>query len=82
MREQGASTFALLSQGSGNEFWQTNFDRESGTYERVYNVELRLGLGFGFSPNPSPSPSPNPNSKSSPCPDPEPEMQGLGLVRI
>ena len=45
MREQGASTFVLLSQGSGNEFWQTNFDRESGTYERVYNVELRLGLG-------------------------------------
>ena len=42
MREQGASTFALLSQGSGNEFWQTNFDRESGTYERIYNVELRL----------------------------------------
>ena len=29
LRAQGASTFTLLSQGSGNEFWQTNFDRGS-----------------------------------------------------
>ena len=70
MREQGASTFVLLSQGSGNEFWQTNFDRESGTYERVYNVELRLGLGFGLSPNPNPNHNHNPSPKSSPSPDP------------
>ena len=70
MRKHGASAFALLSQGSGNAFWQTSYDRESRTYERVYNVELRLGLGFAFSPNPSPSPNPNPNPKSNPCPDP------------
>ena len=54
LRPQGASTFALLAQGSGNEFWQTNFDRGSGTYEIVYNVEIRdssTTVAFGSSPD-------------------------------
>ena len=75
LRPQGASTFALLSQGSGNEFWQTNFDRGSGTYEIVYNVEIRdssTTIAFGSSPDTwTPSPAP-PSPVTPPWPSPLP----------
>ena len=54
MRAQGAAAFTLLSQGTGNEFWQTTFDRDSRTYELVFNVELRSAsttVAFGSDPD-------------------------------
>ena len=81
LRAQGAPTFTLFSQGSGSEFWQTNFDRESGTYEIVYNVEFRhvsTTVAFGSDPDtwtslppvtlpPPPSPPPPPPPLSPPA---------------
>jgi len=85
LRPLGASSFTRLTQGTGNGFWQTNFDRASGTYEVVYNVQLEhasTAVAFGSDPNtwsPSPSPPPQPSSppspqppSSSPCPPPPP----------
>ena len=84
IRAQGASAFTLLSQGSGNEFWQTNFDRDSGTYEIVYNVELRNAsttVAFGSDPHtweplpPLPPPPLPPTAPFAPPPSTLPTSQ-------
>ena len=84
IRAQGASAFTLLSQGSGNEFWQINFDRDSGTYEIVYNVELRNAsttVAFGSDPDtweplpPLPPPPLPPTAPFAPPPSTLPTSQ-------
>ena len=40
LRPEGAASFTLLHQGTGNEFWQTNWDRASGLYDIVYSASL------------------------------------------
>lgn len=56
-RESGESVWTLLRQGANeglNDFWQTNFDRSSRTYEIVYNVELSSSnttFAFGINPD-------------------------------
>ena len=75
LRPRGATSFTRFAQGSNNEFWQTNFDRASGTYEIVYNVEFlqaRTMVAFGSDPSswfPDPSPPP-----PSPSPPPSPPL--------
>ena len=74
LRAQGALTFTLLSQGTGNEFWQTNF--HSGSYEIVYNMEIRNSstiVAFGSSPD-TWSLSPPPPSPVTPPPPPSPPL--------
>lgn len=53
LRPKGESNFTLLTQGSGIDFWQSNYDRASGSYEIVYNVELihaSTTVAFGSDP--------------------------------
>jgi len=42
-------TGAVLNNDYRNDFWQTNYDRASGTYEIVYNVEIFEDLDVWFS---------------------------------
>jgi len=70
LRPQDASSFTKVAQGTGNEYWQTNFDRASGMYEIVYNVELKdasTTVAFGTNPD-SWAPSPPPPSAPPPPP--------------
>merc|ERR1719440_320879 len=49
VKASGAQNFTLLKQSSsGNDFWQTNYDRRSATYEIVYNVEIFSDTMFAF----------------------------------
>jgi hypothetical protein len=50
LKSGSAASFALLDQGSSgaNDFWQTNYDRVSGTYEIVYNVEFFENVTMAF----------------------------------
>jgi len=53
LRSEGESaSFTRLVQGNENEFWQTNFDREWGTYTLVYNVKFfeNTTVAFGSDP--------------------------------
>ena len=54
---EGVANYTLVQQGSsgvgGNDFWQTNYDRSSGKYELVYNIELTSSstiIAFGSDP--------------------------------
>ena len=53
---QGACpSFSQLTQGVAgkNEFWQANFDRKTGLYELVFNVEIFSTTTFAFGSNPA-----------------------------
>eukprot|EP00931_Biecheleriopsis_adriatica_P092531 TRINITY_DN66338_c0_g1_i1.p1 TRINITY_DN66338_c0_g1~~TRINITY_DN66338_c0_g1_i1.p1 ORF type:complete len:1036 (+),score=58.33 TRINITY_DN66338_c0_g1_i1:240-3347(+) len=57
LRPVGAANFTLFRQGStssSNDYWQTNYDRNSGTYETVFNIELKSAsttVSYGINPN-------------------------------
>lgn len=78
----GELDYELLDQGaSGDTFWQVNYDRASGTYETVYNVELFSSvttIKFGLAPeletaSPTVVPVPAPSAVPAPAPTPSPE---------
>jgi len=50
LKSGNATSFSLLKQGSSgaNDFWQTNYDRVSRTYEIVYNVEIFEDVTIAF----------------------------------
>jgi hypothetical protein len=54
LRPSGALNYTLVKQSTGNDFWQSNYDRASGSYEVVYNVELnntQTTIAFGNHPD-------------------------------
>ena len=60
LRPRGASAFTRLTQGTNSEFWQTNFERTSRTYEIIYNVEFvheTTTVAFGSDPAAWPPPA-------------------------
>ena len=83
LRPHGTTSFTLLTQGSGNEFWQANFNRASGTYEVVYNVEFvssSTTVAFGSDPSTwatsAPTSSPSVGGASSATGQGDPHVYG------
>jgi hypothetical protein len=67
----GDAEYALVDQSyyDDSDFWQTNFDATTGTYELVFNLEIQgpdsTRLAWGFNPN---------TATFYPTPDPTPEI--------
>ena len=88
LRSQDAQNFTRVWQGSSassNDFWQVNFDRSSGTYEIVFNVEFVSAttmVAFGTPPDswpPAPAPATAAVPASAPAPAPAPIKSETGL---
>jgi len=74
-RSLNATTYTLLDQSvyDDTDFWQTNFNTVTGTYERIYNIEIFNTTDFGWGENPlSPTvaPSLSPTQENPPTHDP------------
>jgi len=85
VRPEGVSAWSLVDQSvfDATDFWQTNFEASSGTWELVYNVELFANateVAFGnepFVPSPLPTGAPSPHPTQHPTPLPTPSPTGL-----
>eukprot|EP00656_Telonema_subtile_P023161 TRINITY_DN244_c0_g1_i3.p1 TRINITY_DN244_c0_g1~~TRINITY_DN244_c0_g1_i3.p1 ORF type:complete len:940 (+),score=120.88 TRINITY_DN244_c0_g1_i3:45-2864(+) len=65
----GAGNFTLLNQHDQypTDYWQTNYVRETGTYEIVFNIEIfELETVIAFGPRPTPTQAPTTAPTSAP----------------
>jgi len=90
LRPEGADDFTLLAQGTGNEFWQTNYDRVLGHYNLIFNVEFTTTtttVAFGSDPSawpppPTASPTEAPTAGPTSVPTGHPTPEAVSLVKF